>query len=141
MKTLAEQISNKCRHFNGIQNDTCRAGVQYDDFKNRKVSQGLPCFRDEKLGQCEGVCSKREWYTEEEVAAQVKAHEEHIKVMFVVIPALKEDAKKKGFKKGNGGASSIECPNCRGTVSYRVSGYNGHMHASCSTDSCVHFME
>jgi hypothetical protein len=117
-------------------NDTCRAGVNYDEV--RKQGQDLPCFKDRTS---DSSCDKCSWHTDEEVAAQVKAHEEHTKVMFVVIPALKEDAKKKGFKKGNGGASSITCPNCGGTVSYRVSGYNGHMHAMCSSPTCVHFME
>jgi hypothetical protein len=110
--------------------------VKYDDV--RKEGIGLPCFKDRDP---KSSCDHCSWYTDEEVAAQVKAHEEHTKVMFVVIPALKEDAEKKGFKKGNGGASSITCPNCGGTVSYRVSGYNGHMHAMCSSPTCVHFME
>lgn len=37
-------------------------------------------------------------------------------------------------------ASTITCPLCRGQVSY-TRAYNGHVHAKCSSDDCVYWME
>ena len=37
---------------------------------------------------------------------------------------------------------SIQCPVCsEGQLHYRISSYNGHIHAQCSTDKCVSWME
>lgn len=47
------------------------------------------------------------------------------------------------WKKGMGGkAEAIACPVCgSGQLSFTRSGYNGHIHARCSTPSCVSWME
>jgi hypothetical protein len=40
------------------------------------------------------------------------------------------------------GAGKMPCPICKtGELSYSRSTYNGHVHARCSTDSCVTWME
>ena len=40
------------------------------------------------------------------------------------------------------GAGKMECPVCKtGTLKYSRAGYNGHVHARCSTDGCVAWME
>ncbi|QHH99207.1 hypothetical protein [Acinetobacter dispersus] len=37
---------------------------------------------------------------------------------------------------------SIDCPICKtGELNYRISSYNGHIHAKCTTDECVCWME
>lgn len=51
------------------------------------------------------------------------------------------DAKTKGLKRGGGGASETKCPSCAGIISYSVASVNGHIHASCSTQGCVRFMQ
>ena len=38
-------------------------------------------------------------------------------------------------------AGEIECPNCKGRLRFSRSGYNGHVHARCSTADCVSWME
>ena len=40
-------------------------------------------------------------------------------------------------------AGRIDCPACGGvkTLSFRRAGYNGHIHAHCSTAGCVNWME
>ena len=36
----------------------------------------------------------------------------------------------------------MECPICKiGRLSYAISSYNGHIHACCTTDGCVSWME
>lgn len=40
------------------------------------------------------------------------------------------------------GAGSMDCPICRtGKLQYERSSHNGHVHARCSTDGCVAWME
>lgn len=57
------------------------------------------------------------------------------------IVAAHEDAKAKGYGKGNGGQDSMKCPLCPdGTLRYSVASVNGHMHAVC-TNGCVSWME
>lgn len=40
------------------------------------------------------------------------------------------------------GEGEMPCPICKvGTLRYSRSGYNGHVHAFCGTETCVRFME
>ena len=40
------------------------------------------------------------------------------------------------------GAGEMDCPVCKaGRLRYSRAGYNGHIHARCSTPSCVAWME
>jgi hypothetical protein len=40
------------------------------------------------------------------------------------------------------GAGTMPCPVCKtGTLRYSRSSYNGHVHAACTTESCVRWME
>jgi hypothetical protein len=40
------------------------------------------------------------------------------------------------------GAGEMPCPVCKtGRLRYSRSAYNGHVHAACSTDTCVRWME
>ena len=40
------------------------------------------------------------------------------------------------------GAGEMPCPVCKtGTLRYSRAGYNGHVHAHCSTSNCVDWME
>lgn len=69
MKSLHEQIGNKCRHFNGIQNKCCKAGVDYETVTDRGVKPyGFPCFKDSPR---DVPCEHRQWFTDAEVNADV----------------------------------------------------------------------
>lgn len=151
MKTLAEQLSNKCVHYNGLSGPgmardeatrCCEAGVVYLTVKStdesRKGFDRYPCFREG-----EGVpCDKRHFPTPEEVAAEVAEHDASWERLKLGIGAASDDAKKRGFKKGNGGGASVTCPVCKtGVLSYTVAAYNGHMWGRCSTKDCVSWMQ
>lgn len=144
MKTYAEQIACNCVHFNGIRDDkaACDAGVVYLTVKQTdEYHVGLkqyPCWR----GHEDVPCQHRRFHTDEEVAAIVAEHDEHTKKLFAGIKAAQENAKKLGFKKGNGGNSYVKCPSCAdGTIAYTVSGYNGHLWGRCSTPDCCSWMQ
>lgn len=151
MKSLAEQISNKCEHYNGLsgpgmRDDSatrcCKAGVVYLTVKSTDESiKGFgryPCFREGEAVPCE----KRHFLTPEEVAAEVAEHEASWGRLKLGIAAASEDAKKHGYRKGNGGNGLVLCPVCKtGDLHYTVASYNGHMWGRCSTKDCVSWMQ
>lgn len=60
-----------------------------------------------------------------------------------IITARMAITEKHGDKKPATNISdSMPCPVCQsGTLNYSISGYNGHIHAKCTTDKCVYWME
>lgn len=75
---------------------------------------------------------------------QVMEEEEDRRVAETVraLTATRADANQKGLRRGKGGRSSLPCPICeKGELRYSVSGYNGHIHAQCSTEGCVQWMQ
>ena len=71
-KSLYEQFADKCRHFNGIQNDRCNVGVPYEQF----IVSGLPCF---KSGGCSHLCPSASFFSHEEVAEQERETNEQVR--------------------------------------------------------------
>lgn len=140
MKSLKEQKLNKCRHFNGTQNDTCKAGVKYEDVRD-KDKRGLPCFRDDLGGGKH--CDKCEFKTEAEVDAEVEESNKRFQSTMTARKAI-VDHLGGPWKKGVGGASgAIDCPVCKipKALKFSRAGYNGHIHAQCATKGCVCWME
>ena len=132
-----------CVHFNGIQNKTCRANINYreiiggDDFG---WARRMPCDLEDSAN-CTITCASRKFPLREEAEDEVIKTDKACADSLRAVVEAHADAKKKGFKRGHGGNSSMACPVCGGKLHYRVSGYNGHMHAKCETDGCVSWME
>lgn len=125
---------NRCQHFNGSMSKRCRAGVSYDSFPR----PGLPCLRDTN---CANFCNFALFPTRAEAeAAEDRAAAECRRVVAQINTARAAIVEHSGGKRGIRG--SLTCPCCEGgTLSYSVSGYNGHVHAQCSTQGCVRWME
>jgi hypothetical protein len=140
-KTLKEQKQNKCKHFNGIMNDACDAGVRYElvTIPNPTgMGKLLPCFKDNGNG-C--VCDKLEFYTDAEIDAQIEESEGNFKKTMQAREAI-VDHLGGPWKKGMAGSrGAIVCPICQGELRFTRSGYNGHIHASCLTPNCVSWIE
>lgn len=149
MKTLREQLERKCVHFNGIQNDTCRAGCHYDKMdEGRRVPYraALPCFKvnqeEQQVLDARGVeqasCEHRRFPTDEEiVAAENEMNDAIEKVLLaqrVIEPIRKEHA-------GENWSDVLECPNCKGRLHVRHAACNGHVRAKCETEGCVSWVE
>jgi len=147
---LKEQLTHRamtqCRHFNGIQHDECKVGVNYRALAGEPqlgMAQRLPCgIRLPNGKEPQPVhCDKRAVCTREEAEIQADAEiamfERHGKAH----RAVHDDAKAKKLGRGHGGLSECACPICSGTIRYSVAGYNGHIHAACSTSGCVQWME
>jgi hypothetical protein len=67
--TAREQIAGWCKHFNGIQHDTCQRGIAYADVRDPSARPyRYPCIRRPD-GPCATSCALAEFPTPEEVAA------------------------------------------------------------------------
>ena len=67
-KPLKEQLGGKCRHFNGIYNDTCEAGISYDSVRDTSTRPyHLPCFKEDG---CAERCQHTSYLTDAEVEAK-----------------------------------------------------------------------
>lgn len=124
-----------CRHFNGIQNDTCRAGVDYETVKDKtRRPVGLPCLARDS---CSSVCPKHEAQTAEDVAAWNREVSESFSRITLVRAAIVKATNKARQVSGR----LNPCPACgSGTVHFAVH-FNGHIHAKCTTEGCVCWME
>ena len=137
-KFIVSALSS-CRHFNGIQNTKCEAGVEY---RWAPVELTMPCIPKHINGRATWPCDLFEIMSqadaEKEADERLAMMERGVKARH----AAKEDAKLQGFGRGHGGYGSIPCPSCEGgTLRYSVASYNGHMHGRCSTKGCVSWME
>lgn len=140
---MVEKHMNRCTHFNGIMQETCKAGVNYRQLAGVEMGMVklLPCFVDEWHNDTR-MCDKLEVPTRAEAEQYVDEVEARSKVMMMCLTKAHEDAESKGLKKGHGGLGEMPCPTeCGGTLQYSVASYNGHMHARCTTPKCVSWME
>lgn len=141
MKSLHDQIANKCKHFNGIMEKTCRAGIPYDRYRDEegKLMGLLPCFKDEALAS---LCSLAAFPTEEEVQARIQEIDDSFNKVSKAREACVAYAKAQGWGKGKqSGCGRIVCPVCGGILSFSIASVNGHIHAACSNPNCIRWME
>ena len=143
----------QCKHFNGVQNEKCRAGVVYQ--------RPLPCTeyieRSERGGTFlrageepvaltpvasfaeAAPCPCREVPTEEEVQQSRREAEDMLaKTMAALKVAGEWRVKPKPATDRQG---VVECPVCHGKLYLSQSAYNGHVHGQCETKDCVSWRE
>ncbi|WP_395735185.1 hypothetical protein, partial [Prosthecobacter sp.] len=74
---------SSCSHFNGIQNECCKAGVSFAQFTG-----SLPCLTFPDKGTF--TCDKRRWHTREEVEAEHAAMDAFTDLLRKVQPVVVE---------------------------------------------------
>ena len=135
---IIARAMNSCKHFNGIHNKQCQAGIQYKE----DYSMRIPCIPSKTDKRQAWECSLYCVSTREEAEAEADKYERAYNTTIVARSAAKEHAKILGLKRGNGGVGQLKCPCCEdGFINYSVASFNGHMHARCSTKDCVFWME
>lgn len=133
---MSHKRKDWCKHYNGMHGNTCcKAGVLYSLFKGKKP-ETVPCWEEQEVSSCD----KAEYRTIEEIEAEEKWMMERLantgKARQAIVAHLGP------WKRGAGGSGKIPCPVCAtGTLSFSRAGINGHIHASCSTETCVSWME
>jgi hypothetical protein len=139
-----QSAMGRCVHFTGIQNATCKEGINYRELvggENIGWAARIPCLLID-ADKCAVVCGSRKLPSREEAEAEFKHDNEQMSRHMLAISAAHKHAKEMGFGKRHGGQTSMPCPlECGGRLHYSVAGYNGHMHAKCETPNCVSWME
>lgn len=120
MKSLKQQIACKCIHFNGLMNDTCKAGIKYIDVKPFGPLK-LPCL------QQGGHCDKSEFLLPDEVDDRVKEIKVESAKFIVTWMAIKEK-----FSQDKKLSGSVECT-CGGKITYVIAEFNSHVWAKCNS--------
>jgi hypothetical protein len=130
-----------CNHYRGMhEKQACEAGVRFDSlphYGTEAFMGACPCF-----GPC-GGCDKAEYPTLEQLEENRKALNKRLEGIGKARSAIVESLGGP-WKRGMPGASgAIDCPVCSGQKSLRFSrsGYNGHIHAACTTEDCIRWME
>lgn len=131
-ETYVLKQMSKCQHFNGIQNDRCKAGVRYEP------KGPLPCWVEDREPGWQ--CDKRELHTREQAEADFEDMERSMARFRLVMTAVKPW---RTWTKQNRVAKQevIECPACKGRLHLSQAAYNGHVWGKCETPACVEWME
>lgn len=132
MKSLQEQIKEKCIHFTGLGKDSCKAGILYADVKIPTKPIKIPCLLNTKLSG--GTCDKCKFPTDDEAKAQAN---EIGKTSILILAARKQILVH--IDSGGEREGVINCGNCnQNTLSYSQA-QNGHIRANCLCG--ISFME
>lgn len=142
-----------CKHFCGLRDKKCNAGVVYDSVTPRPGEPGcalrIPCHLPERFAarfnerqrseqDQRGTCDKFELPSDEEIAkheAEIKAVIERHMRMEPFIRDMRMKHRKDGFR------GIVECPVCKGKLHFTVSNYNGHTSGRCESENCVNYIE
>ena len=135
------RLMTTCRYFNGIFNDKCKAGISYKGLfgSGPGWAAHICCTGD---SQSPVQCETAKFPTREEVEAEATEWDKRQELTAKCIKEAHAHSRQAGLGKGHGGTGSLPCPSeCGGTLRYSVAGYNGHMHAACTTHGCVRWIE
>ena len=127
-----------CKHFNGIQNKICKAGINMRELAGGDDSgwtKRLPCLPNnpDKV-----ECLKFELRSQEEIDAEEKDFEEARGRMREVGPIVDQIKKE---HKGESWGGIVECPWCQGKLHLSHAAVNGHVWGQCETKGCLNWME
>lgn len=128
----------RCVHFNGIQNEACKAGVNYRAMvggEDLGWATRIPCN-----GRTTGIracCGELRLTTREEAEAAIARADASLERLRTCMTAIRA---KHGKARGLRGA--MPCPTgCGGTLQYSIAGVNGHVWGQCSTPGCARWMQ
>ena len=129
-----------CKHYRSMEHPTCNAGVAYESLKGIPFEE-RPCFM--RSGKTFPGCDKMDMPTPEEIAEEDREMRLRCENMGKARKAI-VDHLGGPWKRGAMSARGvIDCPVCGREKSLHFSraGYNGHVHARCTTTGCMNWME
>ena len=131
-----------CNHYRAMSDhETCKAGVSYASLQGIPFDK-RPCFRKDRHEAVRTGCDLVQFPTEKEIDESEEWMNQRFENMSKARTAIVESLGGPWKKGMSGAVGKIKCPVCEtGTLSFSRAGYNGHIHAGCSTDSCVRWME
>ncbi len=131
-KTLVQQIEDKCIHFNGMANQFCEAGINYEAVKDKtQRPYRLPCVKNTPFygSSCTEACFR----THEQALEETKKRMENFSIVYIiqalsVISEIPENA------------GTIKCPKCGKQLRY-TRAVNGHVWGKCETQDCLNWVQ
>lgn len=129
-----------CKHYRAMSsNATCKAGVTYSTLGVKH--ENCPCFHRLST-DTPVVCELAVYRTDEEIEAEEKWFSERMANTGKARKAIVEHLGGPWKKGMQGAVGQIVCPVCMtGDLRFSRAGYNGHIHAGCTTPNCVGWME
>ena len=130
------------KHFRSMsEHKTCEAGVEYETLRGIPF-ESRPCFCKTGLEPNSG-CELAEFPTAEEIAAEEAEWQRRFQDTALARRRIVEFLGGPWKRGMDGTQGVIDCPVCESqeSLSFSRSGYNGHIHARCSTIGCVSWME
>jgi len=125
MKSLKDQISDKCKYFNGLMNKTCEAGINYKDVEvTNKKPRKIPCIKNSLIHG--GTCDKAVFPTSKEAEKQVMEIMNEGRKSMAAHKLVTDHIAKTGQEKG-----FVKCPECGGQLNYTRTSMNKHIWAKC----------
>jgi hypothetical protein len=118
-----------CKNYHGL-NNPCDKGVDFDTVRGLN-RWDMPCW-DEAVKTCDGA----EYPTGEEIAKREAYIAAPINWIIKARAMIVQASNGKRSVSGR-----IACPKCgTGTLHWSIA-YNGHVHANCTTQHCLIWME
>lgn len=131
--TWREKMGVRCIHVAAYPAKICKAGVEY-----ASLPKPHPCVRGEATEGCACYAT----YTPEEIDEKERKLNQMVenigKARAAIVQAIGPERKKQSL------SGRIDCPVCGNSscLGFTYAGsYNGHIHARCSTEGCVRWME
>lgn len=131
-------------HFAGMMAKTCDAGVNLDELAGTTDGRlaRLPCSGGfpRKEGVAVVECPHKRLPTSEEIDEDEAWVEKRVEMMKKSTAFF---AKVRAMHKGESASGLNDCPVCGQpkALRWKISGYNGHIHAACKTEDCISFIE
>lgn len=118
MESLEEQLKNKCIHFTGLMNGSCKLGIKYRDVREGPLR--FPCVKPEIT-----TCDSRKHHTDEDVQKLVDELREHGAKTLTLLVRVRSEIEV--TQKGHG---TIQCE-CGGKARWSVAGPRRHIWFRC----------
>ena len=148
-----------CINFSGLQNESCKANHRYLDvaipltqsqidwhnenypeldMAGTAIGKRVPCFAKNGISTCSDFREPTQTELDQQEIEIKNIIERTMKARIAIVEYLKS----KNLLRSNT-SGKISCPICEtGTLHFSIAGaYNGHIHAKCTTDKCVEWME
>lgn len=125
--SLEQQLARKCIHFNGVMNDSCKAGIKYNDVRGEGPMK-FPCLQNG------GFCESAKFPSPEEVKKRLDEIESAESKIIAAYTKIKAH-----YNKTKELSGTLTCE-CGGQLKYRVASSNEHIWAKCG-DCGISFME
>jgi hypothetical protein len=127
MKSLEEQIADKCIHFNGITNQECKIGINYRDTFGPVLAGVFPCIKGGTAS-----CDKCHYPSPEEIKEKVQRMVGASSLSLKAYVAVKNHIQKaKDESRPTPMKGTIDCPNGDHKLQFAMAITNGHLRIAC----------